>query len=237
MPSRSFAGRAMRLLAAGAGVAAGAYAAYASVTWYRYGQVPRSTPEEKDPLLDEFMPRYETVERHHIRVGAPAEVTLAAAREMKLMDLPIVRAIFKGREVILGATPVESKPPRGLLEEVQSLGWVVLAEIPGREVVVGAVTKPWEANVTFRSIPPAEFAAFAEPDHVKIAWTLRADPVGATASIFRTETRTLATDDAARTKFRRYWAFLSPGIAVIRLASLRPTKAEAERRARMHASA
>ena len=237
MPSESFAGRAMRVLAAGAGVAAGAYAAYAGVTWCRYGQVPRATPQDEDRLLDEFMPDYETVERHRIRVRAPAEVTLAVAREMKLMDLPIVRAIIKGRELILGATPVESKGPRGLLEEVQSLGWVVLAEIPGREVVVGAVTKPWDANVTFRSIPPVEFAAFSEPDYVKIAWTLRADPVSAAESIFRTETRAIATDAAARTKFRRYWAFLSPGIAVIRLASLRPTKAEAERRARMHASA
>ena len=29
----------------------------------------------------------------------------------------------------------------------------------------------------FRSVPADEFAAFDEPDYVKIAWTLRADPV------------------------------------------------------------
>ena len=69
-------------------------------------------------------------------------------------------------------------------------------------------------------------------DYVKIVWTLRADAIGADASIFRTETRAIATDATARAKFRRYWSFLSPGIILIRWASLSPLKAEAERRAR-----
>jgi hypothetical protein len=50
--------------------------------------------------------------------------------------------------------------------------------------------------------------------------------------MFRTETRALATDATARARFRRYWAFASPGIALIRRLSLRPLRAEAERRAR-----
>jgi hypothetical protein len=82
----------------------------------------------------------------------------------------------------------------------------------------------------FRPLPPEEFAAFHEPDSVKIVWTLRADPLSATESIFRTETRVVTTDAAARAKFRRYWAFASPGIILIRWALLGPLKAEAERR-------
>ena len=66
--------------------------------------------------------------------------------------------------------------PRGLLAEVLSLGWGCLQKCPGREIVVGSVTKPWEANPTFRALPPDEFEAFGEPDYVKIVWTLRADP-------------------------------------------------------------
>jgi hypothetical protein len=107
----------------------------------------------------------------------------------------------------------------------------VLAEVPGRELVLGAVTQPWQANVVFRALPPETFAAFNEPDYVKIAWTLRADPVDATHSTFRTETRAIATDPEAQRKFRRYWSFLSPGIIVIRWMSLGPLKADAERRA------
>jgi hypothetical protein len=64
-------------------------------------------------------------------------------------------------------------------------------------------------------------------------WSLRADADGADASTFRTETRAMATDDLARLMFRRYWAFVSPGVALIRRASLAPLKADAERRARL----
>jgi hypothetical protein len=96
---------------------------------------------------------------------------------------------------------------------------------------MGAVTQPWKANVVFRALPPDEFAAFNAAGYVKIVWTLRADPVDAAHSIFRTEARAIATD-AARRNFRRYWSLLSPGIIVIRWMSLGPLKADAERRAR-----
>jgi len=61
-------------VAAGVGLAGGAYATYVGVTWYRYGHPSRPTPEEQDDLLDRFMPAYEVVERHHVRVDAPAPV-------------------------------------------------------------------------------------------------------------------------------------------------------------------
>jgi hypothetical protein len=221
----------MRLLAAGAGLAAGGYGAYAALAWYRYGHIPQAD-ESRDELLDRFMPAYEVVERHHTRVAAPAGVTLAAAREQDLLRLPLVRAIFKAREIVLGAGPDERPQPRGLLAATQALGWGILAEVRDREVVVGAVTKPWEPNVTFRALSPEQFAAFEQPGFVKIAWTLRADPIDDEASIFRTETRAIATDATARKRFRRYWAFASPGIASIRWLSLRPLTREAERRAR-----
>ena len=220
-----------RWLAAGAGLAAGAYATYAGVTWLRYGHPRRArSPHERDDLLDRLMPAYDVVERHHIRVAAPAAITVAAAREMNLLGSPLVRAIVKGRELILGAAPDDRPRPSGLLAHAESLGWRVLAEAPGSEVVVGAVTQPWEPNVTFRGLPSDEFAAFSEPGYVKIAWTLRADPINAAESIFRTETRATATDPASRERFRRYWSVFSPGIIVIRWALLGPLKKEAERR-------
>ena len=217
-------------LTAGAGAAAGAYLAWAAMGWYRYGRVRRADSDERDEMLDTFMPVFDVVERHHIRVAAPPAVTLAAAGEQDLFDLPLVRVIIKARAFALGTTPDDRPQPHGLLAAVRSLGWGLLAEVPGREIVMGAVTKPWEANVTFHALPPHEFASFSEPGFVKIAWTLRADPAGDGGSVFRTETRAVATDAFARARFRRYWAFASPGITLIRRLSLRPLKQEAERR-------
>jgi hypothetical protein len=214
-------------------LSATSWAAYAGIAWLRYGRAKHPTKtEEDDPLLDQFMPVYEVVERHQVRVVASTEITFAVATDLDLQQSATIRAVFKAREFILGSEPEEAVLPRTLLAWAKALGWGVLAEVPGREVVVGAVTRPWEANVVLRALPPDEFAAFHEPGYVKIAWTLRADPVSARESVARTETRVTTTDPGARAKFRRYWAFLSPGILLIRKISLKMVKQEAELRAR-----
>jgi hypothetical protein len=224
---------AARWLGFGAGVAAAIYGTYVGATWLQYGRRKRAASrKEADLLLDRFMPEYEVTERHHVKVSAPADITFSTACAMDLQDSAMIRAIFKARELLLCAQPQPGTPPRGLLAQTKAMGWTVLAQIPGREIVMGAITEPWKGTPVFRGVAPDEFAAFREPGHVKIAWTLRADPAGAAKSIFRTETRVICTDAESRTKFRRYWSFLSPGIILIRRLSLGPLKNAAEYRAR-----
>jgi hypothetical protein len=215
------------------GVAAASYAFYAGIAWLRYGHLPPASPEDADALLDRFMPEYEVVERHHVGVAAPADVTFAALMDMDLEDSHIIRAIFKGRELLLSADADRKPHARGLVAVTKELGWGVLADVPGHEIVMGAVTQPWKANVVFQGLPPDQFTAFNEPNHVKIVWTLRADAVSDNTSVARTETRVVATDAEARKKFRWYWARFSPGIVLIRAISLSLVKKEAERRALM----
>jgi hypothetical protein len=222
------------LAAAGGALAIAGYAAYVAGAWLRYGRAARESGLAADPLLDRFMPQYDVVERHHTRTAAPAEITLAAAAETSLRHSPLVRVIFRMRELVLGSQPDAGTQPKGLLAEMKSLGWRVLAEDPGREIVMGAVTQPWKGDVVFRGIPANEFVGFHESGYVKIAWTLRADPVSPIESVFRTETRVIATDPIARQRFRWYWARFSPGIVLIRRAMLGAVKDEAERRAAVH---
>jgi hypothetical protein len=122
------------------------------------------------------------------------------------------------------------------MAQALELGWGVLAEVPGRQVVFGAVTRPWEADVRFRALMPSEFAAFREPGYAKIVWTVAVEPVDAGASSFRTETRVATTDAASRRRFRRYWTAFSPGIVLLRRVMLAMVRCDAERQAR-HAAA
>ena len=235
MTRRRSGASAWRWLAAGAGAAAGAYAGYVALSWWRFGDtVGVRHPTAEDLALDALMPTYDIVERHQIDVLAPALLTLQTARTMDVGAVPLVRAIFRGREILMGSDPAKAEPSEGFMADMRKIGWGVLADTD-RHIVMGGVTKPWQANPTFRAIPPDDFAAFAEPDYFKILFTLRADPTGPESSIFVTETRAVATDAAAREKFRWYWAFLSPGIILIRRALLRPLKTEAERRFRPEA--
>lgn len=192
------------------------------------GAVPAATNGASP--LDRFMPTYDVAERHEIVVAAPAAVTMAAARDMDIHRSPLVRFIFAIRTLparLRGAPP---RAPASLLSETLALGWRVLADQPDRVVVVGAVTQPWHADVRFRGLAPDAFVAFAESGYAKIAWTLEALPLGPSTSRFRTETRVSTTDARSRRLFGRYWAVFSPGIRLIRRASLRLVKAEAERR-------
>jgi hypothetical protein len=223
----------VRWLAAGAGIAAASYASLVAYAWLTYGKgTPAAAPEERDSLLDRFMPIYEVAERHQVRVGAPAEMTFEAATHLDLLRSPAIRAIFGARELMMRSHPGPAPAPGSFVDQMAAIGWGVLADVPRREIVMGAVTQPWMANVIFRPLPPAEFAAFHDPGYVKIVWTLRADSTGPSESVFRTETRVAATDPDARAKFRRYWSFASPGIILIRWMALGPVKADAERRSR-----
>ena len=213
-----------------AAVGAATYAVYAGHEWLRYGHPPPPAEDDADELLDRFMPTFDVVERHHLHVAAPADVTYAASTEMDLQDSAIVRAIFRARELALGADDDPKTPSGGLVAVTTALGWRVLVDVPGREIVLGAVTQPWMPNPVFRGLPPEEFASFAEPGFVKIIWNLRADPKGPAQSIARTETRAVATDSKARTAFSRYWTFVSPCIWLIRELGLHLVKKDAEGR-------
>ena len=215
------------VMGAGASAVALLGLGYAGVTWYRYGKVARGGP--RDPLVDRFMPKYEVREVHQTRVAAPAEVTFGAAYDLDLQRSTIVRALFTGRELLMGGERAQREHGPGLLAEVLALGWCILAEEPGRELVIGAVTQPWKANVEFLSLLPDAFATFKEPGYAKIVWTLGVKPLGEKASVFRTETRVVTTDPESRSRFRRYWSVFSPGILLIRYETLRLVRREAER--------
>ena len=106
-----------------------------------------------------------------------------------------------------------------------------------REVVLVTVTQPWEANPRFQALSPDQFIRFDDPGYAKIAMTLRTEPASEGTSEVKTETRVKTTDPVSRAKFRRYWALVSPGVALIRVALLAHVKREAETQAQEQSSA
>jgi len=188
--------------------------------------------------LDAYIPRPDVRDRHETVVRAPADTVLDLARSFDMESIPLVHAIFWLRARILRSKRTEAERPRGLnTEALRAMGWGLLEEIPGRLFVAGAVCQPWLADVTFTPIPAETFASYAEPDRVKIAWTLEAEPLGPALSRFATETRVAATDAGARAKFRRYWRFAGFGIVAIRLLLVPRISRQAERRFRRGAKA
>ena len=181
-------------------------------------------------ILDRFMPRADVRERFETTIRAPALVVMDIATTFDMQSLFPVRAIFRTREWLTCARRGPPRQAQQLLAEMTALGWGVLDQEPGRRIVCGAVCQPWLANVEFSAIESGAFAVFAEPDRVKIAWTLEADPIDPSTTRFAHETRAVATDESARAKFRRYWRWARFGIVGIRLLILPAIRRAAERR-------
>lgn len=185
--------------------------------------------KEAPSLIEPFMPQADIRESHEIVVRAPANIVLDVAEHFDLLSIPIVRSIFRLRERVFR---VQQKPRvhTGIVAETLSLGWGVLDYRPERAIVMGAAAQPWVGDVTFRALPAEEFAAFAEPGYVKIAWTLEAQPLTASTTRFRTQTRVVATDGKSKARFLLYWMFAGFFIVLIRRIINRALRCEAERR-------
>jgi hypothetical protein len=180
--------------------------------------------------LDRFIPHPDVRERFEISIRAPASLVMDVASNFDMQSLPLVKAIFRLREKVLRSGRHAPRRSQGILEEMQALGWGLLAEQRGRLVICGARCQPWLANVTFSALNAGDFRAYAEPGQVKIAWTLETDELGPALTRFAQETRAVATDEAARARFLRYWRWARFGIVSIRLLLLPAIRRAAERR-------
>lgn len=177
-----------------------------------------------------FIPQPDAVDEHEIVIQAPADLVFEHAMNQDMGALPLVRRIFWLRSVIMRDAPVV-RVPQGVVAETTALGWGMLANernVQARVLVMGAAVRPWQRNATFRAIAPDAFAAFREPNLVKIVWTLETEPLGPALTRFRTETRVEATDRHARRRFAWYWLAFSIGIHFIRWNMLHALRRDCE---------
>lgn len=225
--------RVLRLTLIALGASVLGWLAWAGASWVRYGHGAHTTAVGSEARR--FLPDYEVEELFETRVDAPASLTFAAAESMSLNSSPLIRGIFRTRELLLGGASSRPFPAGGVVEQMRSMGWAELSASPQREITLGAVTKPWDRDVVFHALSPEDFAAFHEPEFVKILVTIGAAPIDSATSRLRIATYVATTDPVARARFRRYWAVFSPGILLIRAIALNAVKHEAERRYRVRA--
>jgi hypothetical protein len=138
--------------------------------------------------------------------------------------MPLVPLLFNLRSLPLrlaGKRGLPRKKDEPLLAQMLAFGFTLLAEDPGREVVVGAIAQMWKrGGKAARIRDAAEFVAFDQPGFVKVAMNFRLEE-HARGTRIETETRVLATDAASRKGFSRYWRVIRLGSGAIRRSWLR----------------
>jgi hypothetical protein len=170
-------------------------------------------------LIDDFMPRWDERERHERFVHASPEQVDGALRDLRGSDLPLTRLLMGIRTLLAPGAAPTAEP---LLKTIQQLGFVVLAEQPLEEMVLGVAGRFWRPRAD--GIDPLDgpeaFHAYARPGSVKATWNFHLAPEDGGTRVV-TETRISAIDANARRKFGLYWRIVMPGSALIRRELLR----------------
>src|SRR5687767_13788933 len=167
-------------------------------------------------LIDRFMPRFDVSERHERRVDAPPDVVFEITRNVDLSRSPITALLFGIRRIPQLITGNAVSISKMTLDSLIDYGFVVLADEPGEEIVLGAIGTFWKPTGGMRPTVAEEFTGFTEPGFAKGIMNLRVQPFGAGSSLVVTETRVLCTDASSRRKFKAYWTLIGPFSALIR---------------------
>ena len=177
-------------------------------------------------LLDEIQPVWHFRSAHSKIVDASAD-SVAEALESFRLDRdasPLIRFFFRARGLSLPSAP----NPR---ETLEAIGFSVLGERPGREIVFGIAGKFWAVRemANLVRVPDADaFRQFDRPWQAKGGLMFLVEPMADGRTLLRTETRVTCNDLRARLLFTAYWTLIRIPSGLIREDLLRAVARRAE---------
>ncbi|HKP68880.1 MAG TPA: hypothetical protein VJV05_06330 [Pyrinomonadaceae bacterium] len=170
-------------------------------------------------LIDEFLSDYDFVETHDISIRAsPAEI-YRAANEVDFSDSYAIKFLLGLRGLSTGNVTLRS---------LTQTRFEVLAETPGRELLLGLVGKFWTPRGDMQKIDAASFKDFKSSGYAKAVWNFAVHADNGESRL-TTETRVKCLDRASRIKFAFYWTVVRPFSGLIRNEMLRLIKIRAEK--------
>jgi hypothetical protein len=191
---------------------------------YSLGRRSRTEPAQIDSWLPD---RAIELEHHAIDLPADTSAVHATVDQVRLKELPIVRALFRLR----GLSSPEVQPT--LRQFFSTPPFVALDELPGRELVFGVLGPFWQWRPghlpTRVARSPEEFRRALTDGCMAAIGNYCAEPRAAGARLW-TETWLHAPAAAQRAMFTGYWLAIGPFSAWIRRIMLR----EAARRVSAH---
>ena len=194
-----------------------------------------TTSTQDHSRIDEFLPNYDFSARYEIRIDAPASAVYRCLLRSDFSELWLVRVLMTLRS---GKRLPRNRVPSDLRRRLQGTGFVMLAEAPGDELVIGVAGQFWRPDGgRCLDLTADEFAGFSRPGYAKVAWNFKLRAESPESTLLSTETMIKCFGQAALWKFRIYWSLVGPFSGLMRKAILKQIKTEAESKANPHRSA
>ena len=186
--------------------------------------------------IDEVLPEFQFEEFHERLVRASPEAVDAAIRSVSAEEIRFFRLLTwirnPGRAWSKQPPNILNPPSKApILDVALSSGFRLLADEPGREIVLGTlVVRPRGARLEpgkDAAETAKRFAELAAPGYAKAVMNFRIEKTEEGCRL-TTETRVFATDAKSAHTFARYWRVILPGSALLRRTWLRAIAARAE---------
>jgi len=183
-----------------------------------------------ESLLDGFSPSWQFSEAHATHVMTTPDKVFKSIKSVTAEEIRFFGILTRirrfgrpGPESILQAP--EKQP---LLEVATRTSFLLLAEEPNRELVIGTIVLA-PPGTRFTSRPdPGAFKALIQPGFAKATMNFLIQPDGSGGCLLKTETRVFATDATSKRRFAAYWRIIYPGSSLIRSMWLQAIKQRAE---------
>lgn len=185
-------------------------------------------------LIQQTLPHYDVNEIHSIEIRASPERVYEALKQYRMGSSPLFRFLFSLRK--LGGLPTLLLRRQPLtrnwnFEEPSILNlkpFVVVAEVPNEEVVLGLIGKFWQPAPPQVNLKDGdEFLRFNDPHYAKAAMNFLLESHNGITTL-ATETRVYVPDPTSRLLFRFYWALIGFFSGWIRMDMLQRIKRTAE---------
>ena len=177
-------------------------------------------------LIDSLAPNPDASEFHAIEIAAPCDVVYHALRTTNLADSSLVKWLLAFRLLpkLFVRRRVHTRMQFLTLDTLLRAGFGLVAEDPGREVVLGVTGRFWRPIDNTVPFDEENFRGPVRPGFARAVWNFAVREGTGAQTILSTETRVICGDAASRRKFRAYWVIVRPFSGLIRILMLRAVR-------------
>ena len=181
--------------------------------------------------IDGFLPTHDFSAAYEISIDAPTSVVYQCLLRSDFSEAWLVRLLMTVRS---GKWLPRTRVPSDLRQRLQSTGFVMLADVPGEELVIGVAGRFWRPDGgRCLGLTADDFAGFSRPGYAKVAWNFKLRAESPESTVLSTDTRIKCFGRSALWKFRIYWSLVGPFSGLIRKAILKQVKTGAESQAKV----
>jgi len=187
-------------------------------------------------LIDDFAPTWDASEVHQIEIRREAAFVYKQLWQADLAGSPLIKLLLALRSLpalLLHPASINLRLVRSWRRSIRmpdliAAGFAQLAEVPGRELVLGIAGRFWRPAGNVSTSNESNFHGPVPHGLARAVWNFHVAPSGIGRTILSTETRIIAGDTSSRAKFRLYWFFVAPFSGLIRRMMLNAVRRRCE---------